>query len=147
LVLCSSTHLLTPLSLTVSSTHLDCSEPVPHAVFGNHTACNACRSLEVIMHSCRNFTEGDFFRNTASEQTDDFIFELRLRHEVTVFFRKHYRITASLAARNDCNFVHCLRIIQNHTNNCVARFVISDNISFFLTHDTALLSRTCNNTV
>src|SRR5699024_3247908 len=140
-------HIFTKEHLAVRFTELQRSELVTHTVFRYHLTCNARRTLEVVVGTCGHFTEVDLFGNTSSKKTDDLIFKLRLRHEVTVFTWQHNGITACLSAWNDGHFVHHIGIIKHHTDYCMPRFVECNDISFFFRNDLTLLSRSGNYSV
>ena len=73
---------------------------------------------------------------------DDLLSHLFLGSVVFVFLRQDHGESTCHASRNNGNLVHRIGLRQAVGNDCMTSFVISSQLTFFVTDDSALLLRT-----
>lgn len=85
--------------------------------------------------------ENDLFRTAAAESDTKLSEKMRLRDEGTFFMREHHGVAARLSARNDGDFMHRIRILQQGRHDGMAGFMVRGDPSFLIAHLMALSFR------
>ena len=110
-----------------------------HAAAGDHATSDASSLLDIVRRAAGDAAEDELFGAAAAGDGDNFVKECLLFHQhAVVLINLHGVAQRTIGAWNNRNLVHRRAILLHRSHQCMADFVVGDNLLFFGADDSAL---------
>ena len=129
------------------ATVVDRSDTVAHAPFCNHTARLVGDHLDVAACAGAVVFDDEFLGNASTESHGDVVKQFLTADVAVVVVGTAHCVTCGLSARDDCNFVYRVAILQQTADDCVTCFVVGGDTLVRFGDEARLLGRAHDNLV